>query len=112
MLGHVHLFLKKWANPGLFFVYVRSLQKNAIFKANQCEKINQMSIQFTAPGFEPTTEHDHLCSATFSIDFRSFFVQARSTSVCVSFRFVLYFQKWPNECVEILCVVQCATSAD
>ena len=88
MLGHVHLFLKKWANPGLFFVYVRSLQKNAIFKANQCEKINQMSIQFTAPGFEPTTEHDHLCSATFSIDFRSFSCKpVPQVSVC---RFVSF----------------------
>ena len=47
-------FLKKWANPGLFFVYFRSFQtNNTILTTNQCE--NDMSIQYTAPGFEPKT---------------------------------------------------------
>ena len=47
------LFLKKWANPGLFFVYFRSFQTNiTIFTAYTCKK---MSIQYTVPGFEPTT---------------------------------------------------------
>ena len=40
-------FLKKWANPGLFFIFQAN---NTIFSTNQCEK---MSIQYTAPGFEP-----------------------------------------------------------
>ena len=34
-----HIFLKKWATPGLFFVYFRSFQtNNTIFTTNQCEK--------------------------------------------------------------------------
>ena len=42
-------FFKKWANPGLFFVYFRSFQiNNTIFTTNQCEK---MSIQYPALGF-------------------------------------------------------------
>ena len=33
------VFLKKWANPGLFFIYFRSFQtNNTIFTTNQCEK--------------------------------------------------------------------------
>ena len=33
------VFLKKWANPGLFFVYFRSFQTNiTIFTTNICEK--------------------------------------------------------------------------
>ena len=44
-------FKKKWANPGLFFVYFRSFQtNNTIFTTNQCEKI---SIQYTVPGLNP-----------------------------------------------------------
>ena len=47
------LFFKKWANPGLFFVYFWSFQTNiTIFTTNICEK---MSIQYTVLGFEPTT---------------------------------------------------------
>ena len=47
------VFLKKWTNPGLFFVYFRSFQTNIkMFTTNICEKI---SIQYTVPGFEPTT---------------------------------------------------------
>ena len=35
------VFLKKWANPGLFFIYFRSFQtNNTIFTANQCEKMS------------------------------------------------------------------------
>ena len=35
------LFFKKWANPGLFFVYFWSFQtNNTIFTANQCEKMS------------------------------------------------------------------------
>ena len=47
-------FIKKWANPGLFFVYFWSFQANiiTIFTTNICEK---MSIQYTVQGFEPTT---------------------------------------------------------
>ena len=33
------IFLKNWANPGLFFVYFWSFQtNNTIFTTNQCEK--------------------------------------------------------------------------
>ena len=34
------LFLKKWANPGLFFVYFRFFQTNivTVFTTNKCEK--------------------------------------------------------------------------
>ena len=49
----VHKVFFKWASPGLFYVYFRSFQTNiAIFTTNICEK---MSIQYTVPGFEPTT---------------------------------------------------------
>ena len=35
------LFLKKWANPGLFFVYFESFQtNNTIFTINKCEKMS------------------------------------------------------------------------
>ena len=62
------LFLKKWANPSLFFVYFRSFQTNmiTIFATNICKK---MSIQYTVPGFKPTTfgkwvsSHNHLTRA-------------------------------------------------
>ena len=51
----VYCFLEKMANPGLFFVYFRSFSnKQYNFTTNQCE---QMSIQFTALGFEPTTSN-------------------------------------------------------
>ena len=60
-------FLKKWANPGLFFVYFQSFQTNiTIFTTNICEK---MSIQYTVPGFEPMTfglwvsSHNHYTRA-------------------------------------------------
>ena len=34
-------FFKKWANPGLFFVYFWSFQtNNTIFTTNQCEKMS------------------------------------------------------------------------
>ena len=47
------IFFKKWANHGLFFVYFWSFQTNiTIFTTIICEK---MSIQYTVPGFEPTT---------------------------------------------------------
>ena len=38
----IHMnFLKKWANPGLFFVYFRSFKtNNTIFTTNQCEKMS------------------------------------------------------------------------
>ena len=43
-LSHNHcpiVFLKKWANPGLFSIYFRSFQKNnTIFTTNQCEKMS------------------------------------------------------------------------
>ena len=47
-------FLKKWDNPGLFFISFWSFQTNiiTIFTTNQCE---QISIQYAAPGYEPTT---------------------------------------------------------
>ena len=45
------VFFKKWANPGLFFVYFRNFQTNIKnFKTKICQK---MSIQYTVPGFEP-----------------------------------------------------------
>ena len=42
-LGQLHynksFLLKKWANPGLFFIYFRSFQtNNTIFTTKQCEK--------------------------------------------------------------------------
>ena len=47
-------FLKNWANPGLFFVYFRSFQTNITILQQIYVKIVQMSIQYMAPGFEPT----------------------------------------------------------
>ena len=35
----LYCFFKKWANPGLFFIYFRSFQtNNTTFTTNQCEK--------------------------------------------------------------------------
>ena len=52
-LDPILLIVFKWANPGLFFIYFWSFQTNIIiFTTNLCEK---MSIQYTAPGFEPMT---------------------------------------------------------
>ena len=49
-------FLKKWANPGLVFVYFWSFQtNNTIFTTNQCAKNVKMSIQYMTPGFELMT---------------------------------------------------------
>ena len=50
-----NFFLKNGPTLGLFFVYFRSFQTNIVtnFTTNQCE--NDMSIQYTAPGFKPTT---------------------------------------------------------
>ena len=40
-----HFFKKKWANPGLFFVYFWSFQtNNIIFTTNQCEKCHVHSV--------------------------------------------------------------------
>ena len=47
-------FYKNWANPGLFFVYFRSFQTNNTI-LQQMNVKNVMSIQYPAPGFEPTT---------------------------------------------------------
>ena len=47
-------FFKNWANPGLFFVYFRSFQTNNTI-LQQMNVKNVMSIQYPAPGFEPTT---------------------------------------------------------
>ena len=45
-------FLKKWANPGLFFVYFRLFKQTLQF----LQQINvKMSIQYPALGFELTT---------------------------------------------------------
>ena len=47
------LLFKKWANPGLFFIYFRPSEETLqFFTTNKCEKI---SIQDTVPGFELTT---------------------------------------------------------
>ena len=43
-------FKKKWANPGLFFIYFRSFQTNNV-------KNVQMTIQYMAHGFKPATLH-------------------------------------------------------
>ena len=41
LLEEVFLFLLKWANPGLFFIFLQSLQKNnTIFTTNHCEKMS------------------------------------------------------------------------
>ena len=45
------VFLKKWANPGLFFVYFRSFQTNNFYN----KYMWKMSIQYMVPRFEPTT---------------------------------------------------------
>ena len=38
---YIVFFLKKWANPGHFFIYFRSFQTNiTIFTTNQCEKMS------------------------------------------------------------------------
>ena len=38
------IFKKKWANPGLFFIYFRSSQtNNTLFTTNQCENISCIS---------------------------------------------------------------------
>ena len=42
-------FLKKWANPGLFYVFKQTIQFLQQFNGQ-----NVMSIQNTAQGFEPT----------------------------------------------------------
>ena len=48
MGGFNGTYIKKWANPGLFFFYFRSFQTNiTIFTTNIFEK---MSIQYTVPG--------------------------------------------------------------
>ena len=49
-----YLLVKKWANPGLFFVYFWSFQTNNTI-LQQINVKNVMSIQYTAPGFEPAT---------------------------------------------------------
>ena len=47
------IFFKKWANPGLFFVYLLSFQtNNTIFTTNQCEKMvcsSSMQRQYSNP---------------------------------------------------------------
>ena len=49
-------FLKKRANPGLFFVYFRSFSNKHYYNFyNRLMWKNVMSIQYMAPGFEPTT---------------------------------------------------------
>ena len=53
--GDRDYFFIKWANPGLFFVYFRSFQTNNTIFYNKSMWKNVMSIQYTAPGFEPTT---------------------------------------------------------
>ena len=42
-------FFKKWANPGLLFVFKQTIQFLQQFNGQ-----NVMSIQNTAQGFEPT----------------------------------------------------------
>ena len=52
-LSQISTFLKKWANPGLFFIYFWSILTNiTIFTTNLCEK---MPIQYKGPGLEPTS---------------------------------------------------------
>ena len=56
--GPEKLFLKlflKWANPGLFFVFIFGLFKQKIQFLQQVNVKNVMTIQYTALGFEPTT---------------------------------------------------------
>ena len=47
-------FFKKWAIPGLFFVYFRSYSNKHQYNFTRNER-EIMSIQYTAFGFEPTT---------------------------------------------------------
>ena len=65
----------KWAKPGLFFLYFLSFQTNNRFyyKKSMCKNV-QMSIQYTAPGFEPTTfqtwvvTHNHSFNVAIKIN--------------------------------------------
>ena len=47
----------KKSNPGLFFVYFQSFSNKHqynFYNKSMCKNV-QMSIQYIAPGFEPTT---------------------------------------------------------
>ena len=48
-------FKKKWANPGLFFVYFRSFSNKQYNFLQQINVKNVMSIQYPVPRFEPTS---------------------------------------------------------
>ena len=56
----------KWANPGLFFVYFRSFQTNIKTILQQINVKNVKSIQYTAPGFKPTTSWTWIISHNHS----------------------------------------------
>ena len=47
-------FLKKWANPGLFFIYFRIFKHT--LQILQQIGVWKLSIQYTVPGFELTTK--------------------------------------------------------
>ena len=49
------IFFVKWAIPGLFFVYFRSFSNKQNNFYNKSMWKNVKSIQYLAPGFEPTT---------------------------------------------------------
>ena len=50
-----NIYIFKWANPGLFFIYFRSFQTNNTIFYNKSMWNNVMSIQYMALGFKPTT---------------------------------------------------------
>ena len=51
-------FFKKWANPGLFSIYLFSVFPNKHYNFYN-KSMWKMSILYTAPGFKPTTfEHE------------------------------------------------------
>ena len=62
----------------IFSVYFRSFQTNidTIFTPNQCEK---MSIQYTAPGFEPTALRHESSSITTRLLLNIFYTEKQIT---------------------------------
>ena len=68
MLQQVITFLtmhsfKKWSNPGLFFIYFRSFSNKHQYNFyNKSMWKNVNSIQYTVPGFEPTTSRSWVIS--------------------------------------------------
>ena len=59
--SHNTFFLKKWPNPGLFLVYVRSFSNKHQYNFYN-KSIWKNVLKYTAPGFEPTTLATHFAT--------------------------------------------------